>query len=123
MPSVDVYVSNLADRTVITVVGDLDFDACPQVSAVTDRVGVDDRVLCLDLAGVAFMDASGLGLLQTLNLNAGTHGGHLELSGLQAQPQHVLDLTGTRAQFHLATPRPPGPRDPAAVLPVQHAVP
>ncbi|MGW5284291.1 STAS domain-containing protein [Streptomyces collinus] len=123
MPSVDVYVSDLSDRTVITVVGDLDFDACPQVSEVTDRVNVRHRILCLDLAGVAFMDASGLGLLQNLNRNAGIHGGHLELSGLQAQPQHVLDLTGTRAQFHMTTPRPPGPRGPAAVLPVQHAAP
>ncbi|MFF7241839.1 STAS domain-containing protein [Streptomyces collinus] len=119
----DLYVSNLADRTVITVVGDLDLDACPQVSEVTDRVNVRHRVLCLDLAGVAFMDASGLGLLQTLNRNSGAHGGHLELSGLQAQPQHVLDLTGTRAQFHMTTPRPPGPRGPAVVLPVQHAAP
>ncbi|MEU4037770.1 STAS domain-containing protein [Streptomyces collinus] len=112
---------NLADRTVITVVGDLDLDACPQVSKVTDAVNVRDRTLCLDLVRVAFMDASGLGLLQTLNRNADAHGGHLELSGLQAQPLHVLDLTGTRAQFHMTTPRPPGPRDPAVLRPVQHA--
>ncbi|MFD9093214.1 STAS domain-containing protein [Streptomyces collinus] len=117
------YVRNFAERTVIMVVGDLDFDTCPQVSEVTDTVDVRDRILCLDLAGVAFMDASGLGLLQTLSREAVTHGGHLELSGLQAQPQHVLDLTGTRAQFHMTSPRPPGPRDPAAVLPVQHAAP
>ncbi|MER6468800.1 STAS domain-containing protein [Streptomyces collinus] len=123
MPSVDVYVSNLADRTVITVVGDLDFDACPQVSEATHKVSVRDRVVCLDLAGVAFMDASGLGLLQTVNRDAVSHGGHLELSGLQAQPQHVMDLTGTRAQFHIVAPRPPGPRDPAVLVPVRHATP
>ncbi|WP_333773467.1 STAS domain-containing protein [Streptomyces sp. IBSBF 3136] len=121
MPSVDVRVSELADRTVITVVGDLDLDACSQVTRITDTVNVRDRILCLDMAGVAFMDASGLCLLQTLNRNADTHGGHLELSGLQAQPQHVLDLTGTRPQFRVTTPRPPGPRAAAVLLPAHHA--
>ncbi|MFF8867744.1 STAS domain-containing protein [Streptomyces sp. NPDC015139] len=101
MPSFDVHVSNYVERTVITVVGELDFDTCPQVTLVTDTLIIRNRTLCLNLAGVPFLDASGLGLLQGLDRHAGEQGGLLELSGLQTQPRRVLELTGTRPQFQM----------------------
>ncbi|MGW4567315.1 STAS domain-containing protein [Streptomyces sp. NPDC004561] len=99
MPSFYVRVSNHAERTVVTVTGELDFDTCPRITQVTDAVSVRDRVLCLDLANVPFMDASGLRLLQNLRRLTDARGGLLELSNLRAQPRRVLELTGTRAQF------------------------
>ncbi|WP_317447229.1 STAS domain-containing protein [Streptomyces collinus] len=99
MPSFGVHISDHAERIVVTVVGELDFDTCPRITQVTDTVIIRDRTLCLDLTGVPFLDASGLGLLQILNEHAGGQGGLLELSGLQSQPRRVLELTGMRAQF------------------------
>ncbi|MGW0286248.1 STAS domain-containing protein [Streptomyces sp. NPDC003236] len=101
MPSFDVRVSNQRNRTMITVAGELDFDTCPRITRVTDTVSIRDRVLCLDLAGVSFMDASGLGLLQSLLRDTEAEGGTLELSGLQDQPRRVLELTGTDARRHV----------------------
>ncbi|MET8585793.1 STAS domain-containing protein [Streptomyces collinus] len=102
MPSFGVHVSDHAERVVVTVVGELDFDTCPRITQVTDTVIIRDRTLRLDLAGVSFLDASGLGLLQLLNEHAGVQGGLLELSGLQSQPRRVLELTGMGAQFRTA---------------------
>ncbi|MFF8407532.1 STAS domain-containing protein [Streptomyces sp. NPDC015684] len=105
MPSFDVHVSDLLERTVVTVTGELDFDTCPRVTRVTDAVRIRNRTLCLDLAGVPFLDASGLGLLQGLHRHTDAQGGLLLLSGLQAQPRRVLELTGTRTQFRVTTAR------------------
>ncbi|MFC9285057.1 STAS domain-containing protein [Streptomyces collinus] len=102
MPSFGVHISDHAERVVVTVVGELDFDTCPRITQVTDTVIIRDRTLCLDLAGVPFLDASGLGLLQLLDEHAGVQGGLLELSGLQSQPRRVLELTGMGARFRTA---------------------
>ncbi|MGW1988463.1 STAS domain-containing protein [Streptomyces collinus] len=99
MPSFGVHISDHAERVVVTVVGELDFDTCPRITQVTDTVIIRDRTLRLDLAGVPFLDASGLGLLQVLNERTGVQGGLLELSGLQSQPRRVLELVGLGAYF------------------------
>ncbi|MEU6371141.1 STAS domain-containing protein [Streptomyces sp. NPDC046931] len=98
-----VHVSKFPGRCVVTLVGELDFDTCPQVTQATDVMIMRGRTVSLDLAGVSFMDASGLGLLQCLRRRAGAEDGVLELCGLQAQPQRVLDLTGTRTHFRIVT--------------------
>ncbi|WP_333779026.1 STAS domain-containing protein [Streptomyces sp. IBSBF 3136] len=103
MPTFGVHISDHTERIVVTVVGELDFDTCPRITQVTDTVIIRDRTLCLDLAGVPFLDASGVGLLQVLNEHAGAQGGLLELSGLQRQPRRVLELTETRTQFRVAS--------------------
>ncbi|MFG2265742.1 STAS domain-containing protein [Streptomyces sp. NPDC048720] len=97
MPSFAVHVSNQRNRIMISVAGELDFDTCPRITEVTDDVSLGDRTLCLDMAGVSFMDASGLTLLQSLNRNTEAQGGTLELSGLQEQPRRILELTATDA--------------------------
>ena len=103
MADFNTHVSKFPGRSVITLVGELDFDTCPQVAQVTDVVIMRGRTVSLDLAGVSFMDASGLGLLQCLRRRASAEDGVLELCGLQAQPQRVLDLTGTRNEFRIVT--------------------
>ncbi|MEU6772198.1 STAS domain-containing protein [Streptomyces sp. NPDC046759] len=117
MPSLNVRVSEHLDRVVVIVAGELDLDTCPQVRQVTDAVSIRNRTLRLDLTGVSFMDASGLGLLHKLHRCAYEQGGLLELSGLRAQPRRVLELTGTHTLFHVtAGPGPAGwPRGHQAV--------
>ncbi|MGQ4418765.1 STAS domain-containing protein [Streptomyces sp. SAS_269] len=97
MPSFDVHVSNHHNRVMITVAGELDFDTCPRITQLTDTVSIRNRTLCLDLAGVSFMDASGLSLLHSLHRYTEAEGGTLELSGLQDQPRRILELTATDA--------------------------
>ncbi|MGW4439621.1 STAS domain-containing protein [Streptomyces sp. NPDC004596] len=102
MPSFDVRVSSQHNRVVITVAGELDFDTCPRITQATDAVSIRDRTLCLDMAGVSFMDASGLALLQSLHRHSEAQGGALELSGLQAQPRRVMELAGPGSRGHEA---------------------
>ncbi|MER6473148.1 STAS domain-containing protein [Streptomyces collinus] len=125
MPSFGVHISDHAERVVVTVVGELDFDTCPRITQVTDKVIIRDRTLCLDLAGVSFLDASGLGMLQLLNEHAGVQGGLLELAGLQSQPRRVLELTGMAARFRTAAASGPDAHPGAAAQPPSecHAAP
>ncbi|MBL1083651.1 STAS domain-containing protein [Streptomyces actinomycinicus] len=116
MPSLSLHVSASFDRIVVMVVGDLDHDTCPRIREVTDAVSIRNRIVRLDLAGVAFMDASGLGLLQKLQRYTHAQGGLLELSGLQPEPRRVLELTGTLTRFHVTA----GPGTPLR-LPTQRA--
>ncbi|MFJ9821986.1 STAS domain-containing protein [Streptomyces sp. NPDC101151] len=101
MPDLIVQVRELPDRILLTLVGELDLDTFPRVVHVTDQVSLRGRILCLDLSGMPFMDASGLELLQRLQERADAEGGLLELCDMQAEPQRVLDLTGTRTRFRI----------------------
>ncbi|MEW2256847.1 STAS domain-containing protein [Streptomyces sp. NPDC047869] len=114
MPTFDVHVSSHHNRVMLTVAGELDFDTCPRITQVTDTVSIRNRTLCLDLAGVSFMDASGLSLLQRLHRHTEAEGGTLELSGLQEQPRRILALTAADARGHVdagsgATVKSPAP--------------
>lgn len=48
---------------VVSVFGELDLATCPQLRAVLDRLATEKRTAVVDLAGVAFMDSTGLNLL------------------------------------------------------------
>ncbi|WP_432171803.1 STAS domain-containing protein [Streptomyces sp. 1222.5] len=99
MPGLHVHVSDLPDHVVLTLVGDMDYDTCPRVTEAVGAVRLRGRVLCLGMAGVAFMDASGLRLLQGLRELTEAEGGGLFLRGVHGQPLRVLDLTGTSTLF------------------------
>lgn len=51
------------------------------------------RLVVLDLAGVAFMDSSGVGTLVTLHRRLERQGRAVALCCLQAQPRHVVEMT------------------------------
>ncbi|WP_435279941.1 STAS domain-containing protein [Streptomyces sp. 1222.5] len=117
MPSLHVHVSDQSDQVVLTLVGDMDYDTCPRVTqaAAAAAVRLRGRAMCLDLAGVAFMDASGLRLLQGLRELAEAEGGGLLLRGVHGEPLRVLDLTGTSILFGTgAAPGTPAAAAPAA---------
>ncbi|HST55036.1 MAG TPA: STAS domain-containing protein [Solirubrobacteraceae bacterium] len=78
------------------VAGEIDFASAPsmqaRITAACDRART--RQLILDLAGVGFMDSSGLRVLLHLRRElAGEHGG-LVLLGPTEEVRHILTLTG-----------------------------
>ncbi|MFD8373522.1 STAS domain-containing protein [Streptomyces sp. NPDC059688] len=77
----------------------MDYDTCLRVAQAVGAIRLRCRVLCLNLAGVAFMDASGLRLLQGLQEPVAARGGGLLLRGVHGQPLWVLHLTGTNNYF------------------------
>jgi anti-sigma B factor antagonist len=87
--------------TVVRLIGDLDMASAPNVltlaTAALDRPGI--AALLLDMAGVEFMDSSGIGaMVQTYNLCA-DHAVDLQLHGVTPRVRSVLDITGLTDWF------------------------
>ena len=105
------------DHAILGVRGDVDLLTSPTLGAVVDALvdqGHDDVVL--DLAALAFMDASGLGIIASTAVRLRTSGGVLTLRSPPAQTRRILDITGMTELLHIE------PSDPklAALGPEQH---
>ncbi|HET9383166.1 MAG TPA: STAS domain-containing protein [Streptomyces sp.] len=81
--------------TVITAGGEMDLDSFPALEEATSGLPRDGRTLYVEMSAVSFMDSSGLTFLLKLRLRLLEQGGRLCVTGLQAQPAHVLRLTQT----------------------------
>ncbi|MER6076048.1 STAS domain-containing protein [Streptomyces sp. NPDC001817] len=62
------------------------------------------KTLYLDLSGVSFMDSSGLNLLILLRRRLHAEGGRLAVTGLQTQPERLLQLTQASELFTVIPP-------------------
>jgi anti-anti-sigma factor len=91
------------DRTVITVRGEIDLQTCPQLAQAAFIIPLGGKPLYLDLAGVSFMDSSGLNLLVLLRRRLQAEGGRLAVTGLQPQPARLLQITGAYDLFAVDT--------------------
>jgi anti-sigma B factor antagonist len=63
----------------------------------------------VDLAGVPFMDSSGLGALVSAHKRAVADGGTVEVSGAQRVVRAMLDLTGLSRVLSVTDRQPPAP--------------
>lgn len=80
------------DRCIVTVRGELDAFSVPDARAVIDAVaGLDVE---LDLAGVTFMDSSGLAMIVEARQQLMVHGRRLVLGARSAIVQRLLELSG-----------------------------
>jgi anti-sigma B factor antagonist len=80
--------------TVLEVRGELDLATSPQLREGLQRlVDAGDRQVVVDLAGVGFMDSSGLGALVVMFKALRAVGGRLCLAGVQPAVQSVLTVT------------------------------
>jgi len=91
-------VTDRSDATVLALDGVLDIagvDAVrPDVASALDR---DSGRLTLDLAGVSFMDSSGLALL----IEIANRAEDLQLTGLPAHLRRLLEITGLLGHFQV----------------------
>ncbi|MEU2062426.1 STAS domain-containing protein [Streptomyces sp. NPDC013455] len=99
MSDFTVITRQYADRTVITVSGEMDLLTCPQLAQASTVIPLNGKTLYLDLSDVPFMDSSGLNLLVLLRRRLHAEGGLLAITGLQPQPAQLLKLTGAYELF------------------------
>lgn len=84
----------------VAVIGELDIATAPDLSSHLDGVllGRHQRIL-IDLSGVSFIAASGLGLLVTVRLRAERQHTALVLTGLSPTVQRLLKITKLDGHF------------------------
>ncbi|CAN5647360.1 hypothetical protein BH10ACT1_BH10ACT1_07450 [soil metagenome] len=80
----------------ITLVGELDPATAPQLEAAVEELLTDPAVkrIVLDLAGLTFLDSSGLRVFVTARQSLTERSGELALRGPSANTQRLLDITG-----------------------------
>ncbi|MFI6128178.1 STAS domain-containing protein [Micromonospora sp. NPDC051141] len=80
--------------TVVEVRGELDLATSPQLHEALQRlVDTGDRQVVVDLAGVGFMDSSGLGALVVVFRALRETGGRLVLAAVRPPVRNVLAVT------------------------------
>jgi anti-sigma B factor antagonist len=99
---------------VVTVAGELDIATAPELRAhVAEALSGDvDRVV-LEMAGVGFIDATGLGTLVALAAQAERLGAELLVGGVSPVMARILAITGLDRRF----PVQPGDRRPVPGAP------
>lgn len=111
-----VQVTHFDGSVRIAVCGELDLATVPQFwgssAEVVGRVPSGSR-LVLDVEGLGFLDAAGLGVIVRLGNCLRARGASLKVAGVRPSVQRVFELTGLDQL--LATPTPAAERDAARI--------
>jgi anti-anti-sigma factor len=101
-----VEITDDGDRSVLALAGELDIDSVGNVrDQAHDRLGGGKyRALTLDLAGLTFLDSSGLGLLLEVRRLALSSDVAFEIVNVPAGPARVIAIAGLTETFGLADP-------------------
>ncbi|MBI2708456.1 MAG: STAS domain-containing protein [Actinobacteria bacterium] len=108
----DIVVDLTDDTRTVSVTGDLDANTARQLAELLDHLVAGGGTVLVNLDGVTFMDAAGIGALVHCAHRLAPAG---ELRIVAASPvaARVIDLTGTGAVLRLdgvsASPGEPGP--------------
>jgi anti-sigma B factor antagonist len=99
MVSMDLSSRECDGRAVVALRGELDVADAATVAASLAAVALRDRVVIADLAGLKFIDSSGLAALVLVRKQARRAGGDLLLAAPQDQVLRVLSVTGLAGVF------------------------
>lgn len=103
----DVRVENVEGRTLISVAGDIDVATVDQLEqALTGAIEGGATDLVLDLAGVPFLDSTGVGAIVVAEQRLRRQEAKFALRSLQALPLRVLEIGGLTKIFTIETEAP-----------------
>jgi anti-sigma B factor antagonist len=93
MCSVELRTGECDGRVVVVLRGELDVGDAARVAAALREVATRERQIIVDLAGLEFIDSSGLAALVRVRKHARHTGGDLLLAAPQQQVLRVLTVT------------------------------
>jgi anti-anti-sigma factor len=98
----DLSTQRLGERAVVSVGGEVDLGTASQLNdTALDALREVSPNLVLDLAGVTFMDSTGLKVLLTISRRAELADGSFAVAGATRSVRRVLSLTGLDQTFAL----------------------
>jgi len=90
----DIRASREAERSVVRLSGEIDLRTSPTLHArLLELVEARPKQLVIDLAGVSYVDSSGVGTLVDVKRQMEKRGGRVTLVGLQERVRSVLEIT------------------------------
>jgi anti-anti-sigma factor len=96
-PSLRIRLERDHDECTLTVAGDVDLATSTQLKRALDAVLESESVpatIRADLAGVAFLDTTGLGLLLAARTRAQNRGSRFMVSSTSPELDRLFDITG-----------------------------
>jgi anti-sigma B factor antagonist len=90
---VEVALAHSAGAMVVTVRGEIDTVSVPTLKAALDGIDPTSTV-SVDMAGVTFMDSSGLSALAVQTMRVRAEGGSLTISHPSSSVRRVVELAG-----------------------------
>ncbi|GAA2206504.1 hypothetical protein GCM10009850_019620 [Nonomuraea monospora] len=86
---------HLPGATLIAVAGQVDTTTSAQLEEYIDqhRARLDEHLI-IDMSELSFLDSSGLAVLLAAAMLARAHGVGVHVTGLQAMPARLLEITG-----------------------------
>jgi anti-anti-sigma factor len=82
-----------AELTVLSVTGEIDMHTAGALREQVEGLGISGGTLVLDLAGVGFVDSSGLGALLGIKKEQDRAGGRLMLSRVSPAVTRLIEIT------------------------------
>lgn len=102
-PGFDVEVTEGADATRVQVTGEVDLATSPRLREALDRaIGTGAETIRLDMAGVTFLDSSGISVLVDAQQRLQQASARLVLHGVGDQITRVLEISGLGSFFELS---------------------
>ena len=94
-PEFELVVRSTPSTVTVVVVGDVDSSTSARLrDLLTDLIDDGARQVCLDVAGLSFIDSSGLGVIVGAMRKVRALGGELELTAVNPGTTKVLEITG-----------------------------
>jgi anti-anti-sigma factor len=84
----------------LSIAGELDIATTPQLERQVDRaIAEGAQTIVIDLAGLGFIDSTGLRMFLRLNERAGSDGWRLTMVRPSEQVKKILHVTGTAGEL------------------------
>lgn len=85
---------NQADRLTLAIHGEIDLASAPALERELREAETSARRIVVDLAGLEFVDSTGIHMLMNAQARAQSNGHELVFTHLPAQVQRLFNLTG-----------------------------
>jgi anti-sigma B factor antagonist len=109
LSNIDIEIVERDGVVVVTLEGEVDLCAAPELEATLNRVAATDASsIVVDLDRVSFMDSAGVHVLLQFSLAQGT-GARVALTRGSRQVQRLFEVTGVERYLPFVT-EPPAPR-------------
>jgi len=100
LPPLDVTVAHTAYGALVAIAGELDMATVPRVSAALEaEPAASAGAVVIDLAGVTFMDSTGIAELVKLEHGLAARSGRMAIACPEGPARLLLDVTGLAEQL------------------------
>lgn len=106
LPPLDVTVAHTAYGALVAIAGEVDVATVPRVSAALEaEPAASAGAIVVDLAGVTFIDSTGLGALVKLEHALAARAGRLAIACPEGPARLLFDVTGLAEQLSVCATR------------------